>query len=108
MGPQDAILSRSVFVLEEEFVIDQAGHVRQQPDPKGSLSYRGAIIPCILNCFDILTPRDSISLRESQRTPQRRVGQPGIGYPYPICLKTNAAISSCHTNSPLALIATAA
>ena len=31
--PQDAILRSQVFVLEEEFLIDQAGHVRQQPGP---------------------------------------------------------------------------
>jgi hypothetical protein len=33
VGPQDAIFGRQVFVLEEEFLIDQAGHVRQQPGP---------------------------------------------------------------------------
>jgi hypothetical protein len=51
MCPQDPILGGQVFVLEEEFLIDQAAHVRQQPRPR-ALSYRGSIIPIILNFFE--------------------------------------------------------
>ena len=33
VGAEDAILSCEVFILEQEFLIDQPGDVRQQPSP---------------------------------------------------------------------------
>jgi hypothetical protein len=33
VGSEDAILSCEVFILEQEFLIDQPGDVRQQPSP---------------------------------------------------------------------------
>ena len=33
MGTQNAILRRQILILEQQFLIDQAGDVRQQPYP---------------------------------------------------------------------------
>jgi len=33
VGPENPILGREVFILEQEFLIDHPGDVRQQPSP---------------------------------------------------------------------------
>jgi hypothetical protein len=33
MRAQDPVLSRQILVLEKQFLIDQAGHIRQQAHP---------------------------------------------------------------------------